>query len=81
MSSSYSYFGTSAVETLYSLAVLAAMADLFVVVAMIAVLTGIIGACAVKSTSVPTPTLDRPDWIDQGSGAFGGDVGVAFYGV
>lgn len=38
MSSSYSYFGTSAVETLYSLAVLAAMADLFVVVAMIAVL-------------------------------------------
>jgi hypothetical protein len=38
LSSSYSYFGTSAVETLYSLAVLAAMADLFVVVAMIAVL-------------------------------------------
>ena len=38
MSSSYPYSGTSAVETLYFLAVLAAMADLFVVVAMIAVL-------------------------------------------
>ena len=50
-------------------------------IAIMASLTVIIGACAVNRTSVPTPTLDRPEWIDQGSGAFGGDVGVAFYGV
>lgn len=40
-----------------------------------------VAGCGGSSPKVETPTSDRPDWIDMGSGAFPGDVGSAFYGV
>ncbi len=37
--------------------------------------------CAKKEVTVAQPVSDRPVWVDQGSGAFSGEMGKAFYGV
>lgn len=37
--------------------------------------------CGGSGPKVEKPTENRPDWVDQGSGAFPDDNNVAFYGV
>jgi hypothetical protein len=40
--------------------------------------------CGGKAKEIPQPEITKPpkpDWVDKGSGAFGGEVGKAFYGV
>jgi len=42
---------------------------------------GLLAGCASKKEQVAAPTSSRPAWVDQGSGAFSGEMGKAFYGV
>jgi hypothetical protein len=40
--------------------------------------------CGGKAKEIPQPevtTPQKPDWVEKGSGAFGGEMGKAFYGV
>ena len=44
----------------------------------------LLAGCAGKAKEVPpseTAKAARPAWVDKGSGAFGGEMGKAFYGV
>ena len=40
--------------------------------------------CGGKAKEIPQPEVtksQKPDWVEKGSGAFGGEMGKAFYGV
>ena len=37
--------------------------------------------CGGKAKDIPQPESQKPEWVEKGSGAFGGELGKAFYGV
>lgn len=44
----------------------------------------LLAGCGGKAKEVPQPEITKPpkpDWVEKGSGAFGGEAGKAFYGV
>ncbi len=52
---------------------------IFVLLPLLAV--ALMAGCASKKEEVVPVASDRPAWVDQGSGAFSGEMGKAFYGV
>jgi len=52
---------------------------LLVLVTLLAV--GLMVGCASEKEQVSPKASDQPAWVNQGSGAFSGEMGKAFYGV